>query len=120
MSLQFLPNLNPPPAQSLLEYDVEPGTVFISSSSERLYFDLTITVTNTTSAAVNCMEFQCGFLGGAGADNLATVDEAGSVTGKSDQDEWTITTNGSFASASNPCLFLFTAMPSGRSEMLQL
>jgi hypothetical protein len=119
LSLQYLTNANPPPTQSALEYDVEPGTVFVSTATEPMYADLTVTVSNTTSAPVNCMKFQFGFLAGAATGNLTTANEAGSVTASSQQEEWTITNNGSF-SDSNPHLYLFTVTPSGIGNYLAL
>src|SRR5436190_9466798 len=118
MGSQHLVNTNPPPPQSVLEYDVEPGTVFISTGTEQLFVNLTISVSNPTSAAVDCMEFEFGFLAGASAGNLTTVEEAGSVTPSSDQSEWQITASG--FSEDNPHLCLFTATPSGVEEFLAL
>ena len=118
MSSQYLTNLNPPPPQSLLEYDIEPGVVFISTTTEQLFVNLIITVTNTTGAVVDCMQFQFGFLAGALAGNLTTVDQAASVTASSDQSEWRITASG--FSENNPHLYLFTATPSGVDEFLTL
>src|SRR5436190_4707270 len=118
MSLQYLTNSNPPPDQSALAYDVEPHTVFISTGREPMYANLTVTVANTSTATINCMEFQFGLLAGAATGNLTTVGEAASFTAASQQDEWTITARGSFSSLSNPHLYLFTATPSGTGNYL--
>src|SRR5436190_20892698 len=118
MSLQYLTNDNPPPPQSALEYSVEPGTVFLSSNSQSLYADLTITVSNPAATPVNCMEFQFGFLAGAANGNLTTVTEAGNVSPVSDDNQWKL--NASGFSHSNPQLYLFTATPSGIENYLPL
>lgn len=119
MSFQYLTNSNPPPSSSLLEYDVEPGTTYLSSANQQFYANLTITVSNTTSAPVNCMEFQFGILAGAGSGNLTTATEAASISPVSDQDEWSVVASG-FSDQSNPNLFLFSATPSGISNYLAL
>ncbi len=119
MSLQFLTNDNPPPAQSLLQYDVEPGVVFLSHDGQDFYANLTITVFNPTNNAVDCMEFQFGFLAGAPSGNLTTPTAAGEVTA-SDQNDWSITNEGSFSGSGNPNLYLFTATPSGISDYSEL
>jgi hypothetical protein len=85
-----------------------------------MYADLTVTVSNTTGATINCMKFQFGFLAGAATGNLTNATEAGSVTASSQQNEWTITPNGSFSSSSNSHLYLFTATPSGIDNYLAL
>jgi hypothetical protein len=119
VSSQYLTNVNPPPAQSALEYDVEPSTVYLSTTSEQLYANLNIIVTNTTNASVNCMDFQFGFLAGSAQGNLTTVGDAGSVTPVSDQSQWEILTSG-FSDITNPNLYLFKATPSGIEDFLPL
>jgi hypothetical protein len=119
MSLQYLTNANPPPKQSALQYDVEPGTVFISNGNQQLYANFSITVTNTGGETVNCIEFQFGFLAGAAGGNLTSASDAGVVTPASDQNEWGIVNSG-FVNNSNPHLYLFTAAPSGIDNYLPL
>src|ERR1041385_160179 len=114
MSLQFLTNINPPPAQSMLQYDVEPGAVYVSTSTEYMYADLTLTVFNPTSAPVNCLEFQFGFLAGANGDSLTNVADVTSVQPASDQGNWSVNSAG--WDSTNPNLYVFTFEPSGISE----
>jgi glutamine cyclotransferase len=119
MSLQYLTNANPPPAESVLQYDVEPNIVLVSTSAQQFYANLTITVYNPTSAPVNCMEFQFGFLAGATTGNLTTAAEARTIAPVSDQNEWGIVNSGSI-NTSDPNLYLFTATPSGIDKYLPL
>lgn len=109
---------DPPPVTTVLKYDIEPRTVFTSTASEKLYANLMITVTNSTAAAVDCMEFQFGFLAGAPAGNLTTIADISAVSPSSDQPDWTIA--GAGFTGSNPDLYLFTAKPSGLDDYLQL
>jgi 3D (Asp-Asp-Asp) domain-containing protein len=119
MSLQYLTNANPPPAESVLQYDVEPNNILVSTSDQQFYANLTITVYNPTSAPVNCMEFQFGFLAGATSGNLTTAAEAATIASVSEQNQWGIVNSG-FVNNSNPHLYLFTATPSGIGNYLAL
>jgi YVTN family beta-propeller protein len=118
MSLQYLTNINPPPTESVLQYDVEPGLVYISTSTESMYADLTITVYNPTSTPVNCIEFQLGFIAGADASALTAVNDITNVVPVSDQNNWGLDSAG--WDGSNPNLYLFNFEPSGISEYLPL
>ena len=118
MSLQSLTNITPPPATSVLQYDVEPGIVYASTGTESMYADLTITVYNPTSAPVNCMEFQLGFLADTNADALTTASDVTNIAPISDQNTWQLNSSG--WNASNPNLYLYNFEPSGISEYLPL
>jgi sugar lactone lactonase YvrE len=118
MSLQYLTNVNPPPAESVLQYDVEPGIVYVSTPTESMYADLTITVYNPTSAPVNCMKFQIGFVADADSDALVNVADITKVVPVSDQNTWSLNSSG--WDGGNPNLYLYNFEPSGISEYLPL
>lgn len=118
MSLQYLTNINPPPAESVLQYDVEPGVVYVSTATESLYADLTVTVYNPTCAPVNCMAFQLGFIADADSDALTDATDITNVTPISDQDTWSLDSSG--WDDNNPNLYLFNFEPAGLSDYLPL
>lgn len=118
MSLQYLTNANPPPAQSVLQYDVEPGNVFISSATESAYANLTITVYNPTDQPVNCMEFRFGFMVDDDRDALTSSGDIANITPVSDQDAWGF--NSANFDSTNPNLYLYVFAPAGIDESLPL
>ncbi len=88
MNLQYITNTEPPPAQSVLQYSINPDTVFVSTGTQPMYANLTITVFNPSQEAVTCQMFHFGFSVGAAGGNL-TTDVTGIET-SSEQDNWTI------------------------------
>ena len=71
MDLQPITNNNPPPAQSVLQYSVNPDTVFVSTNTQPMYANLTITVFNPSQTdTVTCQMFQFGFYVGAAYGDL--------------------------------------------------
>jgi glutamine cyclotransferase len=117
MSFQYLTNINPPPTESLLQYDVEPGIVYISTPTESMYANLTITVSNPTSETVNCMEFQFGLLANTDGALTNAADVPG-IMPISDQSTWSLDSAG--WDSNNPNLYLFKFEPSGIDEYLPL
>ena len=88
MDIHFITNTAPPPAQSVLQYSVNPDTVFVSTNTQQMYANLTITVFNPQSYAVTCRAFKFGLYVGAQYGDL-TTSTAGIQT-VSDQSNWTI------------------------------
>src|SRR5436190_9966748 len=119
MTLQFVPNATPPPAQSILQYDVEPGTVYASTATESMYANVTITVYNSTSAPINCRQFQFGFIADALAgDALTTANDIGAITPVSDQNAWSLSSSG--WDTAQPNRYLYNFEPSGIDDYLPL
>ena len=58
MNLQYITNTEPPPAQSVLQYSISPDTVFVSTATQPMYANLTITVFNPSTGAVTCQMFR--------------------------------------------------------------
>ncbi len=116
MSLQFLKNNTPPPAQSVLQYSISPDTVFVSTNAQTLYANLTITVFNPQSTAVTCQMFKFGFYVGALYGDLTT--SAAGIQTSSDQSNWTISSQAS-VSPDSPTLYQFSA-PASRMANHQL
>ncbi len=118
MSLEFLTNDNPPPARSILQYDVQPGTVYVSTETESMYANLTITVYNPDDLPVNCMQFQLGFMADAGGDALTTANDIANITPFSDQNTWALSSAG--WDSAKPNRYLYNFEPAGIDEYLPL
>ncbi len=88
MDLQYITNTEPPPAQSVLQYSISPDMVFVSTATQPMYANLTITVFNPSTEAVTCQMFEFGFYVGAEVDDLTTT--ATGIQSSSAQTGWTI------------------------------
>ena len=94
-----------PPAPFVLQYGIDPTLVYVSTATQTISVDLTITVFNPTSAAVDCESFQFGiYVGGAQAD-LAATDAGVKLT--SDQTQWNTTAQ----PVAQGNLYWYTAQP---------
>ena len=114
MNLQYITNNNPPPAQSVLQYSISPDTVFVSTNTQTLYANLTITVFNPSSVAVTCQMFKFGFYVGAQYGDLTTT--ATGIQSVSDQTSWTINKQAT-ESPDDPTLYQFSAPSSGMANL---
>ncbi len=84
MNLQYIyDDSTSPPSKSVLQYAISPDTVFVSTPSQQMYADLTITVFNPQSSAVACRAFKFGFLVGAQYGDL--TESAAGIQSVSDQ-----------------------------------
>src|SRR5215218_3468146 len=73
MNLQYIYDQSTtPPTQSVLQYSISPDTVFVSTATQQLYANLTVTVFNPQSSAVTCQAFKFGFYVGAQYGDLTT------------------------------------------------
>jgi hypothetical protein len=113
MENQFINNSSPPPTESVLQYSINPDTVFVSTDSQQMYANLTITVFNPQSYAVTCQMFKFGLYVGAQYGDLTT-----STTGiqtSSDQTNWTISPTAT-EDPDIPTLYQFSAPTSGMAN----
>ncbi|MDX6612702.1 MAG: hypothetical protein QOD75_1888 [Blastocatellia bacterium] len=95
-----------PPAQFILQYKLDPNTVYVSSDEEPMLVDLTITVYNPTSETVNCENFQFGiYVGTTESRQLASSSDGIQLT--TAQSQWV--TNA--APAEQGDLYWYTAEP---------
>ena len=106
MNLQYITNSNPPPAQSQLQYSISPDTVFVSTPTQPMYANLTITVFNPQSYPVTCQMFKFGFYVGAEYGELTTT--ATGIQSSSDQTNWTISAQAT-ENPDTPTLYQFSA-----------
>jgi hypothetical protein len=114
MNLQYIYDDSTDPAtQSVLQYAVNPDTVFVSTGTQQMYADLTITVFNPQSQAVVCRMFQFGFLVGAADGDLTT--EATGIETASDQSNWTISAQAT-ESPDTPTLYQFSVPAAGMAN----
>ncbi len=114
MNLQYITNNNPPPAQSVLQYSISPDTVFVSTNTQTLYANLTITVFNPSQNTVACQMFKFGFNVGAQYGDLTTT--ATGIQSVSDQTTWTISKQAT-PSPDDPTLYQFSAPASGMANL---
>ena len=114
MNLQYIKNTEPPPAQSVLQYSVSPDTVFVSTATEQMYANLTITVFNPQSTAVTCQMFHFGFYVGAQYGDL-TAQTTGIQT-LSGQTSLGISTEAA-EDPDTPTLYYYAAPPSGMAAL---
>ena len=114
MDLQPITNNNPPPAQSVLQYSVNPDTVFVSTNTQPMYANLTITVFNPSQTdTVTCQMFQFGFYVGAAYGDL-TAEMTGIETSSAQSGigiSKTATEN-----TDNPTLYQFSAPATGMAN----
>ncbi len=113
MNLQYIKNTEPPPAQSVLQYSISPDTVYVSTNTQQMYANLTISVFNPQSDSVTCQMFRFGFNVGAAYGDLTT-----SVTGietSSDQDNWTIAKQAT-VNPDQPTFYYYSAPASGMAN----
>ena len=113
LDFQFITNNNPPPAQSLLQYSVSPDTVFVSTATQPMYANLTITIFNPSTEAVTCQMFKFGLYVGAQYGDLTTT--AAGIQSSSDQNSWTISKQ-AIANPDTPTLYQFSAPTSGMAN----
>jgi len=106
LDFQFITNNNPPPAQSVLQYNLNPDTVFVSTATQQMYANLTITVFNPQSYAVTCQMFKFGFYVGAQYGDLTTSTTG--IQSSSDQTGWTISSQAT-ENPDTPTLYQFSA-----------
>ncbi|MDX6612703.1 MAG: hypothetical protein QOD75_1889 [Blastocatellia bacterium] len=105
MDYPYLTNSQPPPAQSILQYKVNPDIVYVSSDTESMLVNLTITVLNPTAAPANCQNFQFGVYVGASEGQLASASDGIQLT--TEQSQWS--TNAEPETQGN--LYWYTAAP---------
>jgi hypothetical protein len=113
MNLQYITNTAPPPAQSVLQYSINPDTVFVSTATQPMYANLTITVFNPQSESVTCQMFQFGFHVGAADGDLTT--SASGIETSSDRGNWTIAQQAT-ESPDDPTLYYYSAPASGMAN----
>ncbi len=113
MNLQYITNTEPPPAESVLQYSISPDTVFVSTGTQQMYANLTITVFNPSQEAVTCQMFHFGFYVGAEYGDLTTSDTG--IQTSSDQSSWTISKQAT-ENPDNPTLYQFSAPASGMAN----
>ncbi len=113
MEPQYITNTAPPPAESVLQYSISPDTVFVSTGTQPMYANLTITVFNPSQEAVTCQMFHFGFSVGAAGGNL-TTDVTGIET-SSDQDNWTIAKQAT-VNPDHPTLYYYSVPSSGWAD----
>jgi hypothetical protein len=106
-------NSTSPPTQSVLQYAISPDTVFVSTPTQQMYADLTITVFNPHSQAVTCQMFRFGFLVGAQYGDLTTSTTG--IEASSGQGNWTISSRAS-VNPDHPSLNQFSAPTSGMAN----
>ena len=115
MNLQYITNTEPPPAQSVLQYSVNPDTVFVSTATQQMYANLTITVFNPSTEAVTCQMFHFGFYVGAEYGDL-TAQTTGIQT-SSGQTSLDISKE-AIADPDAPSLYYYAAPPSGTAGLV--
>jgi DNA-binding beta-propeller fold protein YncE len=98
-----------PPTQSVLQYSIDPDTVYVSTDEKTMYADLTITVCNPQDEAVTCQAFQFGFYVGAGEGDLTP--DASSIQASSSLASWPISQQAQ-ESPDDPTLYTFSAASS--------
>jgi hypothetical protein len=114
MNLQYIfDNSTSPPTQSVLQYAVAPDTVFISTGTQQMYANLTVTVFNPQSYTVICRLFKFGFYVGAQYGDLTTG--ATGVQTSSDQTSWTISAQAT-ENPDTPTLYQFSAPSAGMTS----
>src|SRR5215210_7206049 len=114
MNLQYIYDYSTNPAtQSILQYSISPDTVFVSTPTEQMYANLTITIFNPQSYAVTCQMFKLGFYVGADYGDL-TTETAGEET-SSEQSNWTISAQAT-ENPDTPSLYQFSAPASGMAN----
>ena len=113
MNPQFITNTNPPPAQSVLQYSISPDTVFVSTATEQMYANLTITVFNPQSESVTCQMFKFGFYVGGLYGDLTTSTVG--IEASSHQGNWTISSQAK-ENPDTPTLYQFSAPASGMAN----
>jgi hypothetical protein len=114
MNLQYVyDDSTTPPTRSALQYGVNPDTVYVSTSAQPMYADLTVTVFNPKTAAVTCQTFQLGFYVGAAFGDLTA--SASGVKTSADESGWTISAQAE-ASPDDPSLYQFSAPASGAAD----
>jgi hypothetical protein len=115
MNLQYIYDASTsPPSQSALQYAVSPDTVFVSTPTQQMYADLTITVFNPHSQAVTCQAFRFGFLVGAQYGDLTT--SAAGIKSVSDQTTLDISKQAA-ENPDNTNLYQFSSPSAGRANL---
>src|SRR5689334_10285697 len=113
MDLQYIyDNTTSPPTQSVLQYKVNPDTVYVSTATAQMIAKLTITVFNPAAVTVNCQNFQFGIhVGTKESSQLASTSSGVRLTG--DQSHWQ-TNAAAVRDGSDATLYWYTATPSKR------
>ena len=116
MNSQYIyDNSTTPPTRSVLQYSISPDTVFVSTTSQTLYANLTITVFNPSQTeTIICQMFKFGFYVGAQYGDLTTT--AAGIQSSSDQTSWTISKQ-AIANPDTPTLYQFSAPTSGMANL---